>query len=58
MEQKTTELTGGKKEREEVLKMLKRDPVVYARFLELTEEFRILSFRCLRLLLTPCRGGL
>lgn len=40
MEQKTTELTGGKKEREEVLKMLKRDPVVYARFLELTEEFQ------------------
>ncbi len=40
MDQKTNEITGRKKEREEVLQMLKRDPVVYARFLELTEDFQ------------------
>lgn len=40
MVQKTKEITGLRKEREEVLQMLKQDPVVYARFLELTEEFQ------------------
>lgn len=40
MVQKTKEITGLKKGREEVLQMLKQNPVVYARFLELTEDFQ------------------
>ena len=40
MEQKREEKSGKRKKREEILQMLKRDPVVYARFLELTEVFQ------------------
>lgn len=40
MAQETTDVLNQKKEREEVVQRLKQNPVVYARFLELTADLQ------------------
>lgn len=40
MAQETTDVLNQKKEREEVVQILKQNPVVYARFLELTDDLQ------------------